>query len=82
MMASVSLDKQVRRCDPIGVIAEERLPPLGWGSPVHCHVLGERGLTDVDAELEEFSIREDTPSWIEIYDRDSLVTGRRACGLT
>jgi hypothetical protein len=27
-------------------------------------------------------IREDTPSWIEIYDRDSLVTGRRACGLT
>jgi hypothetical protein len=29
---------------------------LGMGSPVPCHVVGDRGLTNVDAELEEFSI--------------------------
>jgi hypothetical protein len=39
-------DKQVKRCDPIGGIAEERLPPLGWWSPVPYRALGDRGLTD------------------------------------
>src|SRR5450631_3772652 len=49
-------DKKVHRCDPIGVIAKECLPPLGWGLPMPCHIFGDRGLTNVDAELEEFAV--------------------------
>jgi hypothetical protein len=30
-------------------------PPLRWRSPHPCHVFGDRGLTNFDAELEEFS---------------------------
>ena len=41
---------------PIGVVAEERRPALRWGSPVPCHVFGDRGLTNIDAKLEEFSM--------------------------
>src|SRR6202163_4514009 len=33
-----------RLTDPIGVVAEERLPALGWRSPAPCHVFGHRGL--------------------------------------
>jgi hypothetical protein len=40
----------------LGVVAEERLPTLRWGFPVPCHVFGDRRLTNVDAELEEFSM--------------------------
>ena len=48
-------DKQIHRCNP-GVIADERLPSLRWGFPVPCHVFGDRGLTNFDAELEEFTM--------------------------
>ena len=49
-------NKQVNRGDPIGMIAEERLPSLRWGPPVPCHVFGDRGLANFDAELEELTV--------------------------
>ena len=42
--------------DPIGVVAKERLPTLRSGPPLPCHIFGDRGLTNVDAELEEFAV--------------------------
>jgi hypothetical protein len=30
-MPPQSNDKQACRCDPLGVVTEERLPPLRWG---------------------------------------------------
>ena len=45
-------DKQAYRCDPLGVVAEERLPPLRWGLlclaikyAVNC--FGEPGALDL-----------------------------------
>jgi hypothetical protein len=38
------------------MIAEERLPSLRWGPPVPCHVFGDRGLANFDAELEELTV--------------------------
>ena len=45
-------DKQAYRCDPLGVVAEERLPPLRWGllclainNAVNC--FGEPGALDL-----------------------------------
>src|SRR5262245_35924593 len=44
-------------CDnPIGMVTQERLPPLRWGSPVSRHIFGNRGLTHIYAELEEFAM--------------------------
>src|SRR6201999_3182742 len=38
------------------MIAEERPPALGWRVSSFGHVLGHAGLSDIDAELEEFSM--------------------------
>ena len=38
------------------MIQEERSPALRWWTPVSGHVLGNRSLADIDAELEEFSM--------------------------
>src|ERR1700756_733908 len=38
------------------MIAKERLPALGWRVSSPGHVLGHAGLSDIDAELEEFSM--------------------------
>src|SRR5215471_1677256 len=38
------------------MIAQEGLPALRWRSPSLCHVLRNRGLSDIDAELEQFSM--------------------------
>ena len=38
------------------MIPEERSPALRWWAPVLGHVLGNRSLADIDAELEEFSM--------------------------
>src|SRR6478672_6365533 len=38
------------------MVQEERSPALRWWAPVSGHVLGNRGLADIDAELEEFSM--------------------------
>ncbi len=44
------------RGNPFGVVAQEGLPSLQWRSPVSCHILGDRGLSHIDAELEEFAM--------------------------
>src|ERR1700731_310999 len=38
------------------MIAKERPAALGWGVSWLGHVLGHAGLSDIDAELEEFSM--------------------------
>src|ERR1700684_3515019 len=38
------------------MIAKERPPALGWRVSALRHVLGHAGLSDIDAELEEFSM--------------------------
>src|SRR6478609_5104257 len=38
------------------MIQEERSPALRWWAPMSGHVLGNRSLADIDAELEEFSM--------------------------
>src|SRR3954451_1997527 len=38
------------------MVPEERSPPLRWWAPASGHVLGNRSLADIDAELEEFSM--------------------------
>ena len=49
-------DKQVHRCNAIRMVAQKRLPALGrWSSPAR-HVLGDAGLADIDAELEQFAV--------------------------
>src|SRR6201992_3221313 len=49
-------DEQIHRRDPIRVVAEECPPALGWRVSSPDHVLGHAGLSDIDAELEEFSM--------------------------
>ncbi|SHG19115.1 hypothetical protein SAMN05443248_0625 [Bradyrhizobium erythrophlei] len=49
-------DEHVHRSDPISVIAEECPPALGRRISSPDHVLGHAGLSDIDAELEEFSM--------------------------
>src|SRR6266852_4033768 len=49
-------DEQIHRGDAVGMIAKERPPALGWRVSSLGHVLGHTGLSDIDAELEEFSM--------------------------
>src|SRR5271155_1378734 len=49
-------DEHIHRSDPIGVVAKERPPALGWRVFSPGHVLGHAGLSDSDAELEEFAM--------------------------
>src|ERR1700759_4854644 len=49
-------DEQVHRGDAVGMIAKERPPALRWRASSLGHVLGDAGLSDIDAELEEFSM--------------------------
>src|SRR6476659_5486937 len=48
--------EQVHRCDTICMIAQERLPALRRWTPPARHVLGNAGLPDIDAELEQFAM--------------------------
>src|ERR1700722_5776406 len=48
-------DEQIHRGDAVGMIAKERPPALGWRVSSLGHVLGHAGLSDIDAELEEFA---------------------------
>src|ERR1700688_3986083 len=50
-------DEHIHRSDPIRVVAEECPPALGRRVSSPDHVLGHAGLSDIDAELEEFAIR-------------------------
>src|SRR5262249_49379639 len=57
--------KQIHRCGAVGVIAQEGLPALRWRSPSPCHVLCDRSLSDIDAELEQFPVYPGrTPKWV------------------
>src|SRR6476660_1277882 len=38
------------------MVQEERSPALRWWAPMSGHVLGNRSLADIDAELEELSM--------------------------
>ena len=38
--------------DTVSMIMQERPPTLEWRPPTLCHILGDRGLPDIDAELE------------------------------
>src|SRR6202035_3478397 len=49
-------DEHIHRGDAVGMIAKERPPALGRRVASPNHVLGHAGLSDVDAELEEFSM--------------------------
>src|SRR6202007_2846808 len=49
-------DEQIHRGDAVGMIAKERPPALGWRISSPGRVLGHAGLSDIDAELEEFSM--------------------------
>ena len=49
-------DEHIHRSDPIRVVAEERPPALGRRVSSPDHVLGHAGLSDLDAELEEFAM--------------------------
>src|ERR1700704_5673539 len=48
--------EQVHRCDTVGMIAKEGPPALRRRPPSPRHVLCDRGLTDVDAELEQLAV--------------------------
>src|SRR5712675_3040121 len=49
-------DEQIHRGDAVGMIAKERPPALRWRVSSPGHVLGHAGLSDIDAELGEFSM--------------------------
>src|SRR6202047_1441160 len=49
-------DEHIHRSDPISVVAKECPPALGWRVSSLGHVLGHAGLSDIDADLEEFSM--------------------------
>jgi hypothetical protein len=49
-------DKQVDRRDTVGMIAKEGLPALRRWPPSLCHVFCNRGLADIDPELEQFAV--------------------------
>src|ERR1700687_4410223 len=49
-------DEQIHRGDAVGMIAKERSPALGWRVSSPGHVLGHAGLSDIDEDLEEFSM--------------------------
>src|SRR6195256_2364151 len=48
--------EQIHRRDAVRVISKKRLPSLGWRPPSSRHVLGNGGLPDIDAELEQFAM--------------------------
>src|SRR5262245_25353707 len=49
-------DEEIHRGNPTGVVAQERLPPLRWGSPVSRPLFGNRSLSDPNAALDQLSM--------------------------
>jgi len=58
-------DEEVRRCNPVRVVAQEGRPTLARSSGTLDHVLGDCRLGDLDAELEQLAMdtRAPTSSW-------------------
>jgi len=48
--------EQIHRGNAVGMIAKEGLPALRRRPPSPRHVLCDRGLSDIDAELEQFAV--------------------------
>ena len=48
--------KQINRCNPLGVIAKERLPALRWPIPPGHHVDRNRRLGDLKAQSEQLAM--------------------------
>src|SRR3954452_16000547 len=47
------------------MITQERLPTLGWRPPARCHIFGDRGLTDIEAKLEQLAMNaRSAPEWV------------------
>src|SRR5450756_1804947 len=49
-------DKRVDRCDAVGMVAQKRAPALRRGSRATAHVPNDRRLSDLEAELEQFTM--------------------------
>src|SRR6202041_4172644 len=74
-------DEQIHRGDAVGMIAKERPPALGWRVSSLGHVLGHARLSDINAELEEFSMDpRRSPQWIgNAHLADKLAYLQRNC---
>src|SRR3954469_11069129 len=60
-----SVRRKIHRRDAVGMIAEERLPTLGWRASPPGHILGHAGLSDFDAELDKLAMNSwRSPEWI------------------
>jgi hypothetical protein len=60
-------NKQINRRNPLHVIAKEVLPGLQWSIPPRHHIDRNRGLGDLDAELEQLAIDLGrAPEWVLI----------------
>src|SRR5664280_81468 len=49
-------DKQVDRCDAVGMIAQKRPPALRRWQPAAAHIPSNRRLSDLEVELEQFTV--------------------------
>ena len=49
-------DKKVDRCDAVGMVAQKCAPALRWWSRVAVHVPSDCRLSDLEAELEQFTV--------------------------
>ena len=49
-------NEQIHCRDAIGMIAQKCSPPLRRRLSVFRHIFGDRGLSDVDPELEQFAV--------------------------
>src|SRR6202035_873910 len=81
-------DKQIHRRDVVGMIADTRSPALRRRVSSLDHVCGHARLSDIDAELEEFSMdSRRSPQWIgnahladkpSYFDRNRRSAGARS----
>jgi hypothetical protein len=49
-------DKKVDRCDAVGMVAQKRAPALRWWQPAAAHIPSDCRLSDLEAELEQFTM--------------------------
>src|SRR5450830_641584 len=49
-------DKKVDRRNAVGMVTEKRTPALRWRPRVAAHIASDRRLSDLEAELEQFTM--------------------------
>jgi hypothetical protein len=49
-------DKKVERRDAVGMVAQKRAPALRWWPQVAAHIPSDCRLSDLEAELEQFTM--------------------------